>query len=68
MGKGQRIARLLAAALASGTVLGSACSVIDVRQNLIAGTMDFISGYTTDLLAAIVPPPEDLLGGETQDE
>jgi hypothetical protein len=68
MGKRQRIVRLLAAALAGGTMLGSACSAIDVRHNLIAGTMDFISGYTTDLLAAIVPPPEDLLAGDPQDE
>ena len=45
-------------------VLGLACSVIDVKQNLAAGAMDFIAGYTTDLLTALLPAPEDLVGGE----
>ena len=45
----------------AGVLLGSACSAVDVRQNLVAGTQAFIKGYTTDLWEAIIPPPDELL-------
>lgn len=59
-----RKTKLAALAMLSGITLASACSAVDVRHNVIAGTMDFIAGYTEDLLAALFPAPDKLLGNE----
>lgn len=47
--------------LASGMVFSS-CSMVDVRHNLVAGTMSFVKGYTTNLWEALLPAAEDLVG------
>lgn len=54
----------MAVAAGGAMVLSSACSVIDIKQNVASGTMSFIAGYTADFLAALVPSPEDLVGGD----
>ncbi|MGB2986982.1 MAG: hypothetical protein WBE26_14005 [Phycisphaerae bacterium] len=47
--------------LAGGMLLGSGCSWVDVRHNVIAGTQSFVKGYTTSLWDALIPPPEELI-------
>ncbi len=56
----------LATLLAGGSMLGSACSVADVRHNFVAGTQAFVKGYTTDLWGALIPTADELLnfGGD----
>ncbi len=46
--------------LTAGMVYSSACSAVDLRYNLVAGTQSFVKGYTTDLLEALFPAAEDL--------
>lgn len=60
----RKVLRLTAVAAGGAMVLSSACSVIDIKQNVASGTMSFIAGYTADFLAALVPSPEDLVGGD----
>lgn len=55
---------LVLAMLSGGLMHQAFCSAIDIRHNLVAGTMDFIAGYAEDFLAALIPPPEELLGRE----
>lgn len=50
------------ALVTAGTVYASACSAIDVRHNVVGGTMSFIKGYTTDLLFEVFPAPSDVAG------
>ncbi len=47
--------------LAGGMMLGSACSLADFRHSVIAGTLGFVEGYTTDAWIAWAPPPGSLL-------
>ncbi len=49
--------------LTAGVVLSSACSATDVRHNLVAGTQSFIRDYATDFLGAVIPSPDELIGG-----
>jgi hypothetical protein len=41
----------------------SGCSLGDVRDNAVAGVLGFVEDYAADLLAALVPPPGDVVGG-----
>lgn len=54
------VAGLLAAT--GGMVLGSGCSLRDVRNNVLAGTYDFVAGFTTNAWEAVIPPPDELFG------
>jgi len=49
------------AALAAGSMYGSACSMADVRHNAIGGTMSFLKGYTSDLWTALVPSVDEVI-------
>ena len=49
--------------MAGGMLLGSVCSMSDVRHNLSAGTYSFVKGFATDFWDAILPDAEDLVGG-----
>lgn len=53
-------AATLMAALLSGTMLWGSCSVTDIQKNIVAGALDFVSGYTTDILTGVSPTPPDL--------
>jgi hypothetical protein len=58
----------LFAAATTGTLFGSACSMEDVRQNILGGTLSFVNSYTADLWEALVPPAEKLFstGGDQE--
>jgi hypothetical protein len=55
------------AVLAAGAGCASVCSAVDVKHNVLGGTMSFIRGYTDDLWAELIPPPAELLGRATEE-
>ena len=55
-----KVATLSMAAL--GMMYGSACTVGDIRHNVVNGTLSFVKGYTSDLWEAIIPPADQLVG------
>jgi len=57
-----RLAGLLA--VTGGTLLGSGCSLRDVRNNVLAGTFDFVAAFTESAWEAVIPPPDELFGRE----
>lgn len=58
----RRCAALLAlGTLASGMLNVSFCSAIDIKHNIVSGTMDFIAGYAEDFLATLIPAPDELI-------
>lgn len=58
----------LFAAATAATLFGSACSMDDIRQNILGGTLSFVEAYTADLWEALVPPAEELFntGGDQE--
>ena len=55
--------KVAALSLASfGMVYGAACTVGDVRHNVVNGTLSFVKGYTSDLWEALIPPADQLVG------
>ena len=48
------------AAMLSGATFVGGCGLTDIQKNIIAGTLDFVSGYTTDVLNGWSPTPIDL--------
>jgi len=61
----RKVRRIKVAALsmaAFGMMYASACTIGDVGQNLVNGTLAFVRGYTTDMWEAIVPPADSLFG------
>lgn len=56
------------AALAAGTAYSSACTMQDVRHNIIGGTLSFVKGYTSDLWAALLPPADVVINLHGDDE
>ena len=59
----KRMKATLLTGLTAGVVLASACTVTDVRHNVVAGTQSFIQGYATDLVEAWMPSPHQLISG-----
>jgi len=55
-----KVAALSLAAV--GMMYASACTVGDIRHNVINGTLAFVKGYTGDLWEALVPPADELVG------
>jgi len=53
--------------LTAGTALVSLCSAVDVKHNVVAGTMSFIESYTDALWTEIIPPPSEILGREDEE-
>jgi len=45
---------------ASGMLFASACSMRDIADNLTAGALSFVKGYTADMLETLVPPADEL--------
>ena len=60
-----RVALLLVAS--GGTLLASACSLKDLRLNVVSGTLGFIEGYTQDAWAAVVPSAESIFGRDSDE-
>ena len=48
-------------ALATGVTFGSVCSMKDVGNNLVSGSLSFMEAYTVDFLEALVPPADELI-------
>ena len=64
-GSGNLTKRIKVAALsivAFGMLYSSACTIGDIRHNVVGGTLAFVKSYTTDLWELIVPPPDELIG------
>jgi len=57
---------LLLAAMAGGTLNVSFCSAIDIKHNIVSGTMDFIAGYAEDFLATLIPAPDEIIPQEAE--
>lgn len=67
MRKGDSNLRTYATFLTLGTLCGgvanvSFCSAIDIKHNIVSGTMDFIAGYAEDFLTIVIPTPDELVG------
>lgn len=59
------VSRARAASLAILTVgmtFGSLCSAADIKNNALAGTMDFFQGWVEDLLVEVIPTPAEFVG------
>ena len=54
----------LLVAFAGGAAFASACSAVDIRHNVIAGTQSFVKSWVTDLWGVLVPPADDLFGDD----
>ena len=52
------------AILTMGMTFSSLCSVVDIRHNAIAGTMNFVEGWVEGLWVAVVPTPGEVVGGD----
>ena len=59
----KRLKLTVGSSLAAGAVFASACTAADIKHNLVAGTQSFIRSYAADLLEALIPSPEELIGG-----
>ena len=55
-----KVAALSVTAL--GMLYGAACTVGDVRHNVVNGTLSFVKGYTSDLWEALIPAVDDFIG------
>ena len=44
-----------------GVLYGSACTVGDLRHNIVNGTLDFVKNYTGDLWESLIPPADQLV-------
>jgi hypothetical protein len=55
-----KVAALSVTAL--GMLYGAACTVGDVRHNVVNGTLSSVKGYTSDLWEALIPPADQLVG------
>ena len=60
----KRLKVTLFSGLTAGVVLASACSLTDVRHNVVAGTQSFIRAYATDLWEALIPAPAEIMSGD----
>lgn len=49
--------------MSSGLVYLPACSLTDIGENIISGSLSFVEGYTEEILSSLFPPPEEVLGG-----
>ena len=47
----------------SGLAYIPACSLADIGENIIAGGLAFVEGYTEDVLLSLFPPPGSLVDG-----
>ncbi len=47
---------------AFGMLYSSPCTVGDLGHNVVNGTLSFVKGYTADLLGAVVPSADTLIG------
>ena len=45
-----------------GMLYTSACTLGDLRLNVVSGSLAFVKSYTTDIWEALFPAPEDVLG------
>ena len=65
MHKKSGLVRKMKVAVFSMTAVGmlhaSACSLGDLRLNLVNGTLAFVKGYTTDMWEALIPAADDLV-------
>jgi hypothetical protein len=52
---------LLAAMTVAGGTVFTSCGMTDIRHNVVAGTMSFVEGYTTDMFYALFPPAGELI-------
>ena len=55
-----RLALLLVAS--GGTLFASACSLKDLRVNVVSGTLGFVEGFTQDAWQAVIPSAETIFG------
>lgn len=51
---------ILAGVILAGSTMAFSCSLTDIRHNIVKGTLDFVAGYTTDILTGVSPTPPDL--------
>jgi len=51
---------LMAATLAAGTVFGASCGLSDIKDNLVAGSLNFVKSYTADAWDLIIPNLNEL--------
>ena len=58
----RRLAKYLGLLSAGAALAGVSCTT-DLRDSLINGVMDYVSGNTTDLLNGVLPLTTLLLGG-----
>ncbi len=47
---------------AVGVLYGSACTLGDLRHNVVNGTLGFVKNYTGDLWETLIPTAEELVG------
>jgi len=45
-----------------GVLYASACTLGDLRYNVVNGTLSFVKSYTSDLWEALIPPADELIG------
>ena len=62
--RGRKIKAAVLTLVTMGMVYSSPCTVADLGLNIVNGTLSFVKGYTGDLWEALVPPADQLLGGE----
>ncbi len=61
----KKVAVLSMAAL--GLLFSSPCTVGDIGQDIISGTLSFVRGYTDDVWTELIPPADEIFG-ETEEE
>ncbi len=54
-----RLAKAVMAAAGGSTVFGGSCAS-DVREQIVAGALDFVNATTADTLSALFPLPETI--------
>ena len=47
---------------AIGVLYGSACTIGDLRHNVVNGTLGFVESYIGDLWETLIPTAEELVG------
>lgn len=57
-----RVLKGLLAVATGSTVLAGSCAA-DVRDNIVAGGLSFVKGYTVDALETLIPTWAEMLGG-----
>lgn len=51
---------VLSAGMIAGSTFFFSCGLTDIRKNIVAGTLDFVSDYTADIWTGVAPTPPDL--------